>query len=141
MRMMMLGMALVTTQVAAQPIDRSPAAARAVVVRYYAEIDRGEYRAAYALWQGGSPQPYAAFVQGFARTAHTRVAAGAPTDEEGAAGSIFITVPVRVDATLKNGAHQRFAGTYVLRRVNDVDGATPDELRWHIYSAALRAAR
>lgn len=126
---------------AAQPIDRTPEQARGVVERYYAAIDRGDYRSAYRLWSGkgqASGQSYAAFIRGFARTAHTRVVTGAPTDGEGAAGSTFITVPVRVHATLKNGRHQRFAGRYILRRVNDVDGATREQLGWHLASATLR---
>ncbi len=141
MRAWALGAALLASPLAAQAIDRSPAAARAVVVRYYAEIDRGDYRAAYALWNGGAPQPYPVFVNGYARTAHTRVTAGAPGDEEGAAGSVFITVPVQVYATLKNGARQHFAGSYVLRRVNDGIDAPPAEHGWHIFSASLHPAR
>jgi len=105
------------------------------VRRYYAAIDRGDYRAAYRLWTGG--KDYSAFVKGFARTARTRVVAGAPTDEEGAAGSLSITVPVRVDATLKNGARQHFVGSYILRRINDVPGATADQLRWSVSAARL----
>lgn len=126
---------------AVQPIDRTPEQARGVVQRYYAAIERGDYRSAYRLWSGkgqASGQSYAAFSRGFARTAHTRAVAGKPTDGEGAAGSTFITVPVRVYATLKNGRHQRFAGQYILRRVNDVDGATREQLSWHLTSATLR---
>ena len=123
--------------------DKTPAAARAVVRRYYAAIERRQYRAAYREWSGegaASGQSYAAFAHGFARTAHTRVVAGPPTDGEGAAGSLFITVPVAVTATLKSGARQRFRGFYVLRRVNDVDGATAAQLRWHLASARLSPA-
>ena len=130
--------------VAAASPDPRPAAARAVVQRYYRAIERGDYRAAWRQWDRGgaaSGQSLDAFTRGFARTAHVRVTAGAPTDDEGAAGSAFVTVPVRVDAVLKDGTHQRFAGRYVLRRVNGVDGATRDQLGWHIDSAALRRVR
>ena len=34
---------------------------------------------------------------------------------------------------------QRFVGVYTLRRVNDVDGATVAQRRWHITSAKLKA--
>lgn len=121
-------------------IDRTPAQARDVVARYYAALDRGAYRTAYALWDRGgqaSGQRYADFVRGFARTARTRVVAGMPQGPEGAAGSSYITVPVRVYATLKNGAGQRFVGTYTLRRVNDVPGATASQRSWHLASAKL----
>ena len=137
----LLCLAILAAPAGAQRIDRSPAAARALVERYYAAIDHGDYRAASRLWGGdgrSSGKSLAAFTQGFARTAHTHVVTAAPTDGEGAAGSVFVTVPVRVDATLKNGARQRFAGRYVLRRINDVEGATADQLRWRIDSASLR---
>lgn len=120
--------------------DKTPAAARAVVERYYDAIEHGRYRTAYLCWSDGgraSGKSYAAFVRGFARTAHSRVVAGRPLSGDGAAGSIFIDVPVTVVATQKNGSRQRFRGRYTLRRVNDVDGATPDQLRWHFASAHL----
>jgi hypothetical protein len=37
----------------------------------------------------------------------------------------------------KTGEHQRFKGSYTLRRVNHVDGATAAQRRWHIESAKL----
>ena len=123
--------------------DASPAAARAAVQRYYQAIDARHYRAAWLCWDRGgaaSGKSYAAFAHGFARTRHVRVAAGAPTDGEGAAGSAFVTVPVTVTATLTDGTPQRFRGSYTLRRGNDVPGATAAQRRWHLASAKLRPA-
>ena len=125
-------------------VDRSPAAAREVVRRYYAAIERGDFRAAWLAWDrggGASGQSLASFTRGFAGTAHSRVVAGIPPNGEGAAGSVFITVPAWVEALLKDGRRQRFAGSYVLRRVNDVPGATRDQLGWHIASASLKPLR
>lgn len=144
MRYLLLAALALPGVAAAQSYQSSPAAARAVVARYYAAIDRGDYRSAYLLWDRGrqaSGTSLAAFTRGFARTAHTGVRTGAPTDAEGAAGSSFITVPVQVDAVLKNGARQHYAGSYTLRRVNDIDGATPTQRRWHIASASLKPVR
>lgn len=121
--------------------DKTPAAARAVVVRYYDAIEHKRYRAAWLCWDRdgtASGQSYAAFARGFARTRHVRVAAGRPTDGEGAAGSLFVTVPVVVTATLTDGTLQRFQGSYMLRRVNDVPGASATQLRWHLHAARLR---
>lgn len=53
--------------------------------------------------------------------------------QEGAAGSSFYSVPV----TIVDGA-RRIPGEVVLRRVNDVDGATSEQLRWHIESTTLK---
>ncbi len=111
-----------------------------VVQSYYAAIDRGEYKAAYMLWVGdgeGSDKTFAQFERGFADTVRSRVDIGRLTDSEGAAGSVYIEVPVTVHATLKDGTKQVFTGIYTLRRVNDVEGATPKQLSWHIASAKL----
>jgi hypothetical protein len=122
---------------------KSAAAAVAVVRRYYAALNAHDYGTAWQQWGDDGPpnQPLAKFQAGFAHTRATRVTIGALPSGEGAAGSIYQTVPVTVDATLDDGAHQRFAGHYVIRRVNDVDGASADQLRWHIDSAHLAAAK
>ena len=54
-------------------------------------------------------------------------------DQEGAAGSLFYTVPV----TIVDG-QRRIPGEVVFRRVNDVDGASSEQLRWHIESTTLK---
>lgn len=53
--------------------------------------------------------------------------------QEGAVGSSFYSVPV----TIVDGA-RRIPGEVVFRRVNDVDGATAEQLRWHIESTTLK---
>jgi len=110
---------------------------------YYAAIDAGEFARAYRLWarEGeASGQSYAAFRQGFASTRRSEVRVSGPVQSEGAAGSIYATVPVEVNAVLKDGTRQHFTGQYVLRRVNDVPGATEEQLNWHIESASLQPA-
>jgi len=47
---------------------------------------------------------------------------------EGGAGSLYCEVA----AVLKTNGHQPRNGKITLRRVNDVPGATADQLRWHI---------
>lgn len=124
----------------AMTIDDSAQGAANVVRHYYADLDRGDFRAAYARWGNGgqdSHQNFADFKRGFAETATTSVEIGAPGNGGGAAGSTYIDVPVTVRARLKDGTRQRFAGHYTLRRVNDVPGSTQAERRWHLYSAAL----
>lgn len=53
-------------------------------------------------------------------------------EQEGAAGSIFHTVPVRII-----DGPRTVRGELVLRRVNDVDGASEEQLRWHIESTTI----
>lgn len=114
-----------------------------VLRRYYAAIDAHDYDAAYVLWgQNGtaSKQSRAQFAAGFAQTAHVRATMSDSARIEGAAGSQYATIPVAVDATLRNGRTQHFVGAYVLRRAM-VTGASEADRRWHIYSARLTARR
>lgn len=55
-----------------------------------------------------------------------------PGTTEGAAGSSYYTAPI----VLIDGK-RHVSGEIVLRRANDVDGATPEQLRWHIESLTV----
>ncbi len=119
-------------------------AVREVIRRYYAAIDSRDFASAYAVWSRdgeASGQSYESFAEGFAATTRTRVEFAGPVTFEGAAGSIFATVPVRVRATTTAGEDTRFEGVYELRRVSDVPGATPEQLQWHIHGASLEAVK
>ena len=61
-------------------------------------------------------------------------------DMEGAAGSIYYTVPTTVTGTRADGSKVTLKGDVILRRVNDVDGATPEQLQWHIAQMNLKPA-
>ena len=121
---------------------KSDAAAANVIRRYYSAINARDYATAWTQWgKDGRPgQRFADFQKGFADTRATSVTIGKMPPSEGAAGSIYATVPVTVDAQLDDGRRQRFVGHYVVRRVNDVPGASAEQLRWHIDSATLKAA-
>ena len=122
---------------AAVEVDSGPAS---VVRRYYDAIRNGQYDSAYALWEGAgqaSGQTRTAFENGFAQTAQTTAVIGDSVSIGAAAGSQYATVPVTIDAVLRDGSHQHFIGTYTVRRAM-VDGATPEQRAWHIYSAKLR---
>ncbi len=116
-------------------------AALDVIGRYYAALDARDFGTAWAQWgaDGRPGQSFEEFRTGFGNTQSTRVTVGPPGDVEGAAGSLYVNVPVTVDATLSSGQRQRFKGYYVLRRVNDIDGASPEQLRWHIDNAQLQS--
>lgn len=116
--------------------ETSVMAAVGVVRAYYAAIDHKDYRAAHSLWNGG--HDLAAFRAGYARTASARVTPLAPFTTEGGAGSVYAEIRVRVDARLIDGKRRHFAGSYTLRRVNDVDGSSAARRRWHIVGAHLR---
>ncbi|WP_333571424.1 hypothetical protein [Sphingomonas sp.] len=113
-----------------------------MVRRYYAAIDARDFGTAWTQWgDDGKPgQTLKAFEDGFAHTRSTRATIGTLGPSEGAAGSIYQTVPVTVEAIGDDGAAQRFTGTYTVRHVNDVSGASASQLRWHLDPAQLRPA-
>ena len=55
-----------------------------------------------------------------------------PGTTEGAAGSSYYTAPL---VLIDDPRHTR--GEIVLRRVNDVDGASAEQLRWHIETLSI----
>ena len=122
----------------------SPVAARHTVERYYAAIDRGDFRAAYVMWdQDGraSGKSYANFAAGFAQTARSRVVTGTPTNGDAGMSQRWVDVPVDVYATLKNGRRQHFRGRYTLHRIVEGTGAPVARTRWHLSSARLTVVR
>jgi hypothetical protein len=125
---------------AALPDTSAPIGPADAVRKYYAALEARDFPRAYAFWGRdglASGKTYAEFAAGFDSTAHTAVTITAPVSIEGALGSSYAEVKVRVDATTTAGAGQRFEGAYVARRVNDVPGATPAQLRWHLDAARL----
>lgn len=118
------------------PISREAAAD--MVMRYYSAINARDYASAYALWGpdgGTSGKTLTELSEGYAHTRRTHVDIGKVSDVEGGAGSIYVTVPVTVDAELDDGRRQRFTGSYALRQINRGMGISQG---WHIENARLR---
>lgn len=55
-------------------------------------------------------------------------------EQEGAAGSLYYTVPVALYGTSVDNLAVELTGTMTLRRANDVPGADADQLSWRIAS-------
>ncbi|MBP5976798.1 hypothetical protein HW132_29755 [Brasilonema sp. CT11] len=111
-----------------------------VIRDYYSAIARRDYEQAYSAWErdgAASQQSFKQFKQGFANTRSITLKVGEPGRLDPAAGSLYIKIPVTVTAITRNGTPERFRGSYVLRRVNHVPGSTPDQRRWHLYSANI----
>jgi len=66
---------------------------------------------------------------------------GAPGRIEGAAGSLFVEVPVVLYGRYATGGEYHASGKAVLRRVNDVPGATAEQLKWRIERIEVATAR
>lgn len=60
---------------------------------------------------------------------------------EGAAGSLYYTSRATITAEDAEGNPVRIDGPVVLRRANDVPGATEEQLRWNIESSDLTRIR
>ena len=129
------------TSESAAPADSDSAEGAANVVRmYYRAINERQYEHAYRLWasQGAaSGKSLDTFRDGFASTASVDVELGAPGRIEGAAGSRYIEIPVRIAAVATDSTRQIYTGSYTLRRAV-VDGATAEQRAWRIYSAKLK---
>ncbi|MDE2404667.1 MAG: hypothetical protein KGM17_08365 [Sphingomonadales bacterium] len=123
--------------VAAPAPVAAPSAARdpeVVLAGWAAAVEARDWRLVRAYWgHGGSDAGLdeAAFAARWGALKAPRVTLGL-AEEEGAAGSLFYDAPVMIA-----DGKRRIAGHVVLRRVNDVDGASVEDLRWHIQSSTL----
>jgi hypothetical protein len=117
----------------------TPEAAVEVIRSHYKAINDRRYQEAYDDWEGqgkASGKTFVAFLNGYAQTDKVQVMPGTPSRIEGAAGSRFITIPVRITSRKHDGSEEQFAGTYTLR-FSVVEGAKPEQRSWHIYSSRI----
>lgn len=119
------------------PDARSPGAAVAVLREYFRLMGERKFLEAHKLWSGDELSD-GAFAERFSRFHTYRGQNGDPGRVEGAAGSLYIEIPVTITGTLTGGDDFRQTGSFTLRRVNDVPGATPEQLQWRIYKTDLR---
>jgi hypothetical protein len=110
--------------------DASAQGAANVVQTYFALVEAGRYAEAQRLRRDDIDA--GAFAAAFRRYREYHGQVGAPGEMEGAAGSSYVEVPVAVYGRRSSGEPFRENGTMTLRRVNDVDGATAEQRRWHI---------
>lgn len=119
--------------------DRSTA--ERVVASFYNAIDRQEYLRAYSYFgPGAEVSDYAKFKAGYLSTSHVTLQTGSETSE-GAAGSIYYTLPVAIDALNNDGTHQIFAGCYTLRLSQPSVQDAPPFVPLHIDRGALKPAK
>jgi len=119
------------------PIAPSSGQAAAQVVQsYYALLESGRAAQAWELWSAGAPGRAGStedFADQFDCYAEYHAQIGAPGRVEGAAGSLYVEVPVVIYGRLKSGAEVHESGTATLRRVNDVPGSTEEQRAWRVY--------
>ena len=113
------------------PIDPNSAEAAGQVVQSYgALIEQKRWAEANALWRDSVAA--AKFEGQLAQFASAHLEIGNPGEPEGAAGSIYVTMPVILYGDQLDGQPFRRSADVVLRRVNDVPGSTEAQRRWHI---------
>lgn len=120
---------------------KGPQGAASVLEQWGQAMERREFAAAWALSSTASyarQQGEAAFTQFWSKYSEIHVLIGAPGMMEGAAGSSFVEVPVQIYGRTVDGKTFNLRGPAVLHRVNDVDGATPEQLQWRIESTDLK---
>jgi hypothetical protein len=66
------------------------------------------------------------------QAAQVHLEIGNPDEPEGAAGSIYVTIPAVFYGDGKDRQPFRKSADVILRRVNDVPGSTEEQRRWHI---------
>ena len=124
--------------VLAPEVERTETGARSLLVTFARAIELNEFDQAWALLSDADKERWsrADFAALFADLNEITVAVPDGT-MEGAAGSSYYTGPVTVTGTDADGRPVRYEGEAVLRRVNDVPGASPEDLRWHFQSLTL----
>ncbi len=118
--------------------DRSNAAA--IVASYYNAISRHEYARAWGYFGDQKPAAdYPAFVAGYADTVSFDLRLG-EVAAEGAAGSLYETVPVAFAATETDRKTRVFVGCYTTRLAQPAN-QEPPFAPLHIEKASLHETR
>lgn len=103
------------------------------LLRYYAAaLAARDWAAAARAWGADSGVTAKTLKESYDRAEAPQLTLGKGVTE-GAAGSLYYEVPVM----LRFGDGMPEHGSLVLRRVNDIDGATPEQLRWHIERSTI----
>jgi hypothetical protein len=130
------------TPISEAPFTKTSAQGAANVLQtYYALLSAGRYDEARRSWtQGGEGSGMSAqeFAKSFAEYESYNANIGAPGRIEGAAGSLYVSVPVQIYGRRKSGEPVYMLGTATLRRSNDVPGSTEEQREWHIYRIDLQ---
>ncbi len=130
---------------ASQPVEeeesidpKGPQGAAQVVQGYYGLLEERRFDDAQDLWNEDSAigaQDDELFARRFRGFSEIHANVGAPEPIEGAAGSLYVVVPVQAYGRIAaNGKPWYTLRQVTLRRVNDVPGSSKADRRWHIES-------
>ena len=110
--------------------------ARAVLQTWARALEAHEFGLAWEQF-GTPPASRTAYAKWWERYRTIHVTLG-PGESDAAMGSLYYTAPAMLTGKTMAGDEFALQGNVVVRRVNDVDGASPAQLRWHIGSADLK---
>jgi len=115
--------------------DRSTPAA--VIASLYNAVTLKDYPRAWSYYGPEAEKSFEDFPAGYADTESVDVRTGEPM-EEGAAGSVYWSVPTVIRARRTDGTEAVFAGCYILRQSNYQLRELPPYDPIHIVSGKLR---
>ena len=110
--------------------------ARAVLQTWARALEAHEFGLAWEQF-ATPPASRTAYAKWWERYRTIHVTLG-PGESDAAMGSLYYTAPAMLTGKTMAGDDFALQGNVVVRRVNDVDGASPAQLRWHIGSADLK---
>jgi membrane-bound inhibitor of C-type lysozyme len=130
------------TPVSEAPFTPTSAQGAATVAQtYYALIGEKKYAEAWKLWFDAgraSAVTQDQFVKSFSAYRAYNAQVGGPSEIEGAAGSLYVEVPVVIYGRWANGRELHQSGKATLRRVNDVPGSSAEQRQWRIAGIDLK---
>ena len=117
----------------ANDLERTEAGARNVLLQFARAIELREYDQAWTMLDESAKQRWSKAALNAEFDGLSDITVSVPGGQmEGAAGSSYYTSEAQITATDSAGSPIRMDGTLVLRRVNDVPGASEEQLHWHI---------
>ena len=118
-------------------VEKGEPGARTVLQTWAHALESRQFGLAWEQFGDQPPASRSAYAKWWQRYRTIKVTLG-KGEGDAAMGSLYYTAPATLTGTTVGGQPFRLQGDVVVRRVNDVDGATPAQLRWHIGSADLK---
>jgi len=119
--------------------DKGEKGARAVLLTWARALENKQFDTAWNQF-GDPPASREDYARWWSR--YRTITVAVPTGSmDAGAGSLYYSSHATLTGLTRTGQPYRLEGTVVLRRVNDVPGATPAQLRWHIESAVLQSGQ
>jgi len=112
-------------------VDPKSSEAAAQLAQKFVDLLNGRKFDEAFMLLGPNASPRSQFNRSWANVDRLHVGMGKPGDQEGAAGSIYLEIPLDVSGS-QQGKPVLFGPKLILRRVNDVSGSTEAQRHWHI---------